>query len=227
MKVLNSKIAAAVVAVALTAIGVAGIGLLLSGESVQAAPPSGAVSQSDAYRFADGTAVDGVTSTLVRASDSITATFNTGDLESKNVYTMWWVIFNNPEECVAPIPGLSQCGEADVFGEPFGDTPVKVSVQFAAGNIVGGTGTASFGAHLDEGELPSGDGQVVFGSGLIDAKKAEVHLVVRTHGKAIPPLGMAQITTFGGACTAETDPTGVGPTGPNECADVQFAAHQP
>ncbi len=227
MKVLKSKIAAAVMAVALTAIGVAGIGLLLSGGSVQAAPPSGAVSQSDAYRFADGSAVDGGRSTLVRASDSVTATFNSSDLESKSVYTMWWVIFNNPEECVAPMPGLSQCGEADVFGEPFGDTPVQVSVQYAAGNIVGGTGMVSFGAHLEEGELPSGDGQLVFGPGLIDAKKAEVHLVIRNHGKAIPPLEMAQLTTFGGACTAETDPTGIGPTGPNECADVQFAVHQP
>ncbi len=56
---------------------------------------------------------------------------------------------------------------------------------------------------------------------------ADVHLVVRDHGLYIPGLVAAQLTTFGAACTAATDPTGTGPVGPNECADVQFAAHVP
>ena len=43
----------------------------------------------------------------------------------------------------------------------------------------------------------------------------------------IPEIEEAQITTFGGACTAETDPTGTGPVGPYECFDQQFAVHLP
>jgi hypothetical protein len=70
-------------------------------------------------------------------------------------------------------------------------------------------------------------GQLVFGSGLTDAKKAEVHLVVRDHGPALPGMIEPQVTTFGGGCTPETEPTGVGPFGPNACTDVQFAAHVP
>ncbi|MFQ6029440.1 MAG: hypothetical protein ACE5Q6_18340, partial [Dehalococcoidia bacterium] len=137
-----------------------------------------ALSSSNVYRFADASQVEGGTSTLSRTEYGISATVQTSDLEEGNAYTMWWVIFNHPENCVAPVPGLSNCGEADVFGEPFGETPVEVSVQFAGGNIVGGTGQADFGAYLVENEIPVGSGQLVFGPGLYDAEKAEVHLVV-------------------------------------------------
>jgi hypothetical protein len=175
----------------------------------------------------DASVVEDGSSTLVRTKDGIAATLQTSDLQPGNGYTMWWVIFNNPEKCQYSMPGVTSCGEEDVFGEPFGETPVQVSVQYAAGAIVSETGTANFGASLNEGELPEQPGQLVFGPGLINARKAEVHLVVRNHGPAIPGMVESQLTTFGGACTAETDPTGVGPLGPNSCADVQFAAHIP
>ena len=182
---------------------------------------------SSTYMMTDASSVSDDSSTLTRTTDRIAATFQTSDLQEGNAYTMWWVIFNNPEECEHPVPGITSCGEGDVFGEPFGETPVQVSVQFGAGNIVSQTGTISLGADLNVGELPTQPGQLVFGPGLIDAKKAEVHLVVRNHGPYIPGMVEAQLTTFGGACTADTDPTGTGPVGPNECADVQFAAHVP
>ena len=182
---------------------------------------------SSTYMMTDASSVNGDSSTLARTKDRISATFQTSDLQEGNAYTMWWVIFNNPEECEHPVPGITSCGEGDVFGEPFGKTPVQVSVQYAAGNIVSQTGTINLGADLNVGELPTKPGQLVFGPGLIDAKKAEVHLVVRDHGPAIPGMVEAQLTTFGGGCTPATDPTGTGPVGPNECADVQFAAHIP
>jgi hypothetical protein len=185
------------------------------------------VTSSNIYQIPDASRVSGGSSTLVRTQEAISASLQTLDLEPGNVYTMWWVIFNNPEKCEHPIPDISSCGLDDVLGQPLGETPVQVSVQYAAGNIVGETGTVNFGAYLQEGELPEQPGQLVFGPGLIDAKKAAVHLVVRDHGPAIPGMVEDQLTTFGGGCTAETDPTGVGPHGPNECADIQFAAHEP
>lgn len=211
---------------------VAAVGLMISayvtGSGLaQADSKDKAQSNSQVYRFADGSSVGEASSILARTRNGITATLQTNDLNQGHTYTMWWVIFNNPEECQHPVPDLTNCGEGDVFGQPLGQTPVDVSVQFAAGNIIGGTGLGNFGAYLEEGELPSGDGKVVFGSGLKDSKKAEVHLVVRDHGPAIPGMEESQITTFGGACTAETDPTGVGPIGPFECADEQFAVHMP
>lgn len=214
-------------ALALGAIGLLVGAYAIAGGSVQADNPDKDVTSSGTYRMTDASAVDGGSSTLVRTKDGIAATLQTSDLQEGNAYTMWWVVFNNPEKCEHPVPGITSCGEGDVFGEPFGETSVQVSVQYASGNIVGETGAINFGAYLNEGELPTEPGQLVFGPGLIDAKKAEVHLVVRDHGPRIPGMEEAQLTTFGGACTAETDPTGVGPEGPNVCADVQFAAHVP
>ena len=77
-------------------------------------------SASNVHRFADASQVVGVSSTLSRSDNGILAILNTDDLDQGNAYTMWWVVFNNPENCVAPVPGMSNCGEADVFGEPWG-----------------------------------------------------------------------------------------------------------
>jgi hypothetical protein len=60
--------------------------------------------------------------------------------------------------------------------------------------------------------------------GLIDASKAEVHLVVRTHGGPIHGHVHEQLTTFGGGCTPET---GGDLEYGNECIDQQFAIHVP
>ena len=212
---------------AFAAVGIALGAYAATGGLAQADNQENEVTTSSTYRMTDASSVIGDSSTLARSKDRIAATLQTSDLQEGNAYTMWWVIFNNPEECEHPVPGITSCGEGDVFGEPFGETPVQVSVQFAAGNIVSQIGTISLGADLNVGELPTQPGQLVFGPGLIDAKKAEVHLVVRDHGPYIPGMVEAQLTTFGGACTTATDPTGTGPLGPNECADVQFAAHVP
>jgi hypothetical protein len=214
-------------ALALGAIGLAiGAYSLFSGQGAVEAQ-NGNVSTSSTYRFSDASMVDGGSATLVRDKNGLTATFQTSDLNEGHAYTMWWVIFNNPENCEHGMPGMSNCGEGDVFAEPLGETPVKVSVQFAAGNVIGDTGMGNFGAHLDEGHLPTETGQLVFGPGLYDSKKSEVHLVVRDHGPVIPEMEYAQITTFGGACTSDTDPSQVGPVGPNSCQDRQFAIFMP
>ena len=59
---------------------------------------------------------------------------------------------------------------------------------------------------------------IVYGPGLLDAEKAEVHLVVRSHGPAVDGAFDAQLSTFGGGC----DPIDVAP-----CVDVQYAMHLP
>jgi hypothetical protein len=51
-----------------------------------------------------------------------------------------------------------------------------------------------------------------------------VHLVVRTHGPALPAYLPNQFKSFGGACTTESS-LGLG-DGPNTCMDMQFAVHE-
>ncbi len=188
--------------------------------------PERSVKDGTVHTFPNGDLVTGGSTRLVRTENAVTSAFNTNSLVPGNTYTMWWVVFNNPEYCQHPMPGLSACGEGDLL--LFGGNPyISSSVLFAAGNIVGESGQASFGATLDVDQLPSGHGQHIWGPGLTDSEKAEVHLVIRDHGPEQPGLEESQVTSFGGGCTSVSDPSGTGPEGPYACADVQFTTHMP
>lgn len=135
---------------------------------------------------------------LERNEDGVELTLDT-DLPP-GAYTVWWVVFNNPEFCV------DGCGSDD-FERP----EVDASSFWATGEVVGDEGGITFNAQILEGELPTGSDQVTLGDGLEDSFSAEIHPIVRTHGSVIPGLEEEQISTFNGGCP------------PNECENVQFA----
>jgi hypothetical protein len=168
-------------------------------------------SSSDMYNFASAVQVPETYSTLDRTNDAVTMTINTSELDGGAAYTVWWVIFNNPENCTHPIPGVSGCGEPDLlaFG---GDPSVNSSALWASGHVIGKNGVGNFAGHLKAGEAP---GEVLFGPGLTNVEGAEIHLVVRSHGQLIPGLVIEQIQTFVGGCSV------------NACENHQFAVHQP
>jgi len=91
-----------------------------------------------------------------------------------------------------------------------GHPGVESSVLWATGHVVGDDGQAGFAGQLQVGNPP---GQVMFGSGLLEAQGAEVHLILRTHGLPIPGWVDEQISTFEGGCEV------------NVCANQQFAIH--
>jgi hypothetical protein len=136
----------------------------------------------------------------------------TSDLVPNAPYTTWWVIFNTPKGCSA------QCGEDDIFN-PDGtvnlNPDANISILFADGAMSDADGRISFSAILPVGRAL---GQVIAGPGLIDALKAEVHIVVRAHGPLDANRAYEQLTTFephpiiGGDCDL--------------CHDVQFAVHK-
>jgi hypothetical protein len=145
--------------------------------------------------------------------------------------TMWLVVFNDPEAC-ATIP----CSEADLF-----NPAVKPDVLYAAGNVVGGSEKTRFGYHRNAGDN-SGSIAGLFGMptdngdpwGLIDAKAAEVHYVIRVHGPLNPDEMPAQIHTYGGGCIAMAPFGYLPPTHPGDlflgwgdCQDIMFAINQP
>jgi hypothetical protein len=187
-----------------------GIALLTQGD---ATAQSVEFSVSEVYSFpAPGGEVAGG-STLTRSEDKIFMTLSTSGLDKKSAYSVWWVLFNDPELCSAP-----GCGEDDIFiSEGVLNMPqieaVNISVLWAAGAVTGTDSTASFSGSLAEGDPPAGL-DVVFGNGLADAEGTEVHLVVRSHGHAIPGFTGGQIGSFVGQCDV------------NECVDQQFAVHQ-
>jgi hypothetical protein len=75
----------------------------------------------------------------------------------------------------------------------------------ATGHVIGGSGTATFAAMVTVRDTS----RALFGPGLTDPTGADIHLLVRDHGRA---GGAAHIRSFG-VC----NPT---------CVDVQFSAHE-
>lgn len=167
-------------------------------------------SASPVQRFSDLGEIDG-TSTLVRDREEgrVSMTMNTRELLSNAPYTVWWVVFNNPDQCETP------CGCSDV---DFGDNAeaVDIGVFWATGRATDPFGEAEFAAQVDVNELPGGFDQVPFDpqftSPIADVDDAEIHLVVRAHGRRTSQFE-EQITQFNGGCP------------PRECVDVQFAVH--
>jgi hypothetical protein len=150
-------------------------------------------------------------SVLIRSPNGISAHVQTTGLTPGHVYTLWFVVFNNPDECV------DGCNGADLVG----NAAVNGTLAFGAGTIAGQDGSATLSGHLTEGDtsgypfdfpiqpLPGA------ADGLVDADAAEIHLVVRSHGEKIPGQVAEQMHSFSGGCDV------------NVCADVQAAIHAP
>ncbi len=126
----------------------------------------------------------------------------------REAITLWWVIFNNPEACT------DGCGEDDLL-----DPEVAASVVYASGQLAKAKGKVQLVASLNEQSRRFAD-ELLGGPGLIDAEKAEIHIVVRSHGRRISGKELEQITRF-------LDPGCQDLGGPNVCEDIQFAVHLP
>lgn len=172
--------------------------------------------------LADFTAVG--SSTLVRTDRGLSARVDTTELTAGDVVTLWWVVFNDPQDCEAGLPGLSMCGPQDHL-----QGRGQASVLYAAGRIAAEDGTASYGAHLRVGDTS----RALDGPGLLAAREAEVIVVAKTHGPKIPGMVSEQLRTFAGGCHDHSDvppgapPELVGTPGPNDCAEIQVSVHSP
>lgn len=157
-------------------------------------------------------AIQGASSTLHRNRHGITASMTTHGLQPESAYTLWWVVFNNPEHC-ASVP----CSLDDLFD----NVDVEGGLFGGSGQVTDAYGRAHFQVHAFKGEDPglerplAGNGLV---AGLIDSFKAEIHMVVRNHGPAsayLPEELEAALSTFGSGCDQF------------ECFDHQAAVHLP
>ncbi len=177
------------------------------------------------HTFVDGSVLEGNFSTVNRYDNGLSMSLHTTDLVPGDVYTVWWVIFNEPQNCSG-----GACGEDDIFvfendelvTNEYGVAAMnmdgleasQISIQYATGRLTDADGNADFAASVGLGEVPG----IVVGPGLVDPDGAEVHLVVRTHGPKIEGAFFDQITSFAGGC----DPQTMQP-----CQDVQFSVHLP
>ena len=126
----------------------------------------------------------------------------------REALTLWWVVFNNPEACDGPCDGTD-----------LGNPAVEPSVLYSSGRVAARNGRATLIGSVYEASRGYQD-EIIAGPGLIDADKAEIHMVVRSHGPRIKAIELEQITQF-------LDPGCVDLGGPNECRDIQFSIHLP
>jgi hypothetical protein len=161
---------------------------------------------SDVRRFSDGSAVPGAWSALVTNSAGASMTLHTTGLTPGDAVTVWWVIFNAPQNCTHG-EGPYRCGPGDL--PPYGgDGSAQPSVLYATGHVIGGTGTANFGAHLSV-DATSG---ALFGPGLTNPLGADIHLVLHDHGPVDPAIVADEVHSFG-VCNLV-------------CTDAQFSVHE-
>ena len=182
--------------------GLVAVALLATDTSVQASSNSSQLSVAN-FVEVGGTKVKEGASTLLRHPDGIELTVRTSGLKKKHAFTVWTVIFNNPSACAG-----SPCSMSDG-----GNPAVGFSVVWVTGFVTGKGDVVNVGAHLEEG-LENAPGVVVTGLALTDAEGAEIHVVVRDHGKTIKGSVDAQISQINGGCP------------PNDCGNVQVAIHQ-
>ena len=154
--------------------------------------------------FSDRSVPPAAGSMLARTRGGVFMTLNTSGLEAGTAATAWWVIFNNPRACAT-----RPCSVADLP-----NPAVQSSLINAAGRLIGADGAASYGDFIAVGDTTGG----WTGPGLLDAFKAEIHLVTRTHGPAIlfdPIVLGQQLSMFNGGCP------------PNTCLNLQVSIHRP
>lgn len=161
-------------------------------------------------------------STLHRNGNGLTLNFETTGLMPGHAYTLWWVVWNKPENCATP----GACVEAD-FANALN---VEVQLLYAAGSVAGNNGNGNFSAHLKEND-DSGSIHQLFGlpnfGGLQDADAAEIHAVLRSHGPKIPGQVNEQINSYEGGCVVNFAPFTEVPDEAGECGDIFAAIHAP
>jgi hypothetical protein len=145
-------------------------------------------------------------SVLARTSSGLRFRLFTTELEAHHAFTVWWVVFNHPENCAGATTSTApRCGMADMA-----NPAVDASALRADGDVVGAFGVGWFSGSLAVDDAT----EAIAGTGLHDPAGADVQFVVRDHGpvSSDPDVAYQQTHTFG-AC----NPT---------CTDVQTSVHQ-
>ncbi len=178
------------------------------------------------------------TSKLVRTDTGISATYKSDVLTPGTAATLWFIVFNYPEECIA---GPYMCSPLDLgFG-----AAAQGDFLLASGHVIGDDGKGNFGGHLNVGDV-SGSGLAEVACpddetmgcapGLINPDGALVILAVHDHGpKQTGQILREQISSFLGGCIGDFNGNEFGfatgmqdlPDEVGECSTTQFSPHPP
>lgn len=82
---------------------------------------SAATTRANVYRFMNGSQVGGAWSVVATSEQGTRMTLHTSDRPAGHAVTVWWVVFNEPQNCTHPEPALGlKCSAGDL--PPFGGT---------------------------------------------------------------------------------------------------------
>jgi hypothetical protein len=175
--------------VSLTILFMFAFGLISQDGRIAAATPAASAETQLVYTTPDGfllgDPVPGASARLVRNDRGITTSVNTSVASGPGVYSLWWLIYNDPASCATYLCTF--------------DLPDLAANAVA--HIVRNDGALQLSASLKPGGPYSGE--VVLGDpsvGLTNVEGALVFLVVRYHGPAIPGGVQQQLTEYFGGC---------------------------
>jgi hypothetical protein len=160
--------------------------------------------------------IDNGSARLVTSKDGVWVNMTTDELEDHHVYTLWFVVINNPDACDA-----RPCTAGYILANP---DEVQLNVTWAGGLLMSDEARPKFSAFFPVGEVPQG----WFDNDLTNPLGAEIHLVINDHGPFIPEMAATMLNTYRGGCTDESLPPPFpdtakadGEPGPNACRLVQ------
>jgi len=153
----------------------------------------GTFQTANAHIFNTDTAVPGA-GTLTRHEKSIHLRVAMSGLDAGSVYSAWFIIFNNPNQCAG---GPDACAGPDL-----GNPAVNAAVLNAGGFLTGNDGVGYFTGTLRTGRAP--DNMCCFGN-LDSGFESEVHVLLQTHGAPVLGEVNGQLSFPGHACNAPAD----------------------
>jgi hypothetical protein len=194
-------------AIVLGLVGLLAATLALPAALAEPADADAERSTSEVFTLPDEQLVVGASSTLIRTPAGVSFVLQTTGLEAGHAVTVWWMVFDHPEYCSAPC-------SMDDLSNPM----VDASVLYAAGTVIGASGTLNLAGALRVGDADGAlrDPEMGTGTGLDNPEGAAIYLVVRDHGLADPAIVDEQIHTFD-VCN---------PEGVENCTDLQISMHQ-
>ena len=182
------------------AVGVLGSGSNLITAEVYTYP----VWNSDGEMILAPRLIDAASGSLYIGYESAMAWITTKEMTEGDAISLWWIIFNKPDNCAQ-----NPCNNDDLFNDD-----VVPSMVGDAGTVVMNPDRVKFYSHLDIGDAFN----AAFGPGLVNPSEAEIHIILRTHGPARAEILEEQLTTYMGGC---------GPNPPHwPCSEIQFAIFQ-
>ena len=167
------------------------------------------------HSLASGAVIPAAGASLSRNNDGVFGTISSSGLTPGHVVTFWWAIYNNPEFCAN-----TACAPPDL-----NNPAVNGSLQYGGGTLADVGGRVNFSGYLAVGDNTGFYLNPMFPNmpnpspGIVSAKKAQIHLALRSHGfpNVDPAIFQQQLTSFPGGCSVAAPP----------CATLQAAPFFP